>query len=148
MSLLPILPRCGPASRRHSPRQRKHARWPGRHRRWPRRSLPPGNRFLSFKQPQGSLLVLTRKQRTEQLLGGLRKNAALVPVDLQQGGGELLGLLQADMRRQGWDIRIGANFQQHRTLRSQSLFPGWADILFTLDQQAEQANGVGEGVVG
>src|SRR5579862_938709 len=51
--------------------------------------------------------ILARQNRLEHLARGALEHADLVRIALEHGLGEMLGLLQADMRRQRRHLRIG-----------------------------------------
>src|ERR1051325_4295873 len=50
--------------------------------------------------------------------------------------GQLLGLLEADVRRQRQDLRIGDRLEQDGTVVGKRLVPGWTDLVGALDADA------------
>ncbi len=75
-------------------------------------------------------------------------DAALIRVAVQQRGCEVLRLFQLDVRRQGWHVGVGLEFDQHGAVGGEGLFPGGGHPVFTIHVDTLEADGFGEAVIG
>jgi hypothetical protein len=71
-------------------------------------------------------------------------DAGLVGVAAEDRFGEMLCLLERDVRREGRRVGVGDRFQHHWPVAGQGAVPGVGELLGLFDLDAAEADGVGE----